>query len=97
MGLGGWFASIWKTKIGTIAGERVSLDGIEHAKIRALYHDERVHACLVCASVSRRPSRPVVLRSVWGSGCVRMYMCVCACGFTGVSVGCGSGSGNAQQ
>lgn len=52
MGLGGWFKPIWKTHVGTIAGERVSLDGIEHAKVRALYYDERAHACLVCASAS---------------------------------------------
>ena len=35
----------------TIAGERLSLDNIEHGKVRR-FHDPRVHAALVCGSIS---------------------------------------------
>jgi hypothetical protein len=35
----------------TVAGERLSLDAIEHAKIRR-FRDPRIHAALVCGSVS---------------------------------------------
>ena len=35
----------------TVAGERLSLDGVEHGKIRR-FGDPRIHAALVCGSVS---------------------------------------------
>jgi hypothetical protein len=38
-------------KFTTIAGERLSLDGIEHGKLRR-FGDPRIHAALVCGSVS---------------------------------------------
>jgi hypothetical protein len=41
----------------TVAGERLSLDAIEHAKIRR-FADPRIHAALVCGSVSCPTLRP---------------------------------------
>eukprot|EP00040_Diaphanoeca_grandis_P013114 m.66281 g.66281 ORF g.66281 m.66281 type:complete len:287 (+) comp23668_c0_seq1:325-1185(+) len=50
--LSGYFSLIWKQKVGVFAGQHVSLDSIEHDRIRTIFKDDRVHACLVCASVS---------------------------------------------
>mmetsp|Transcript_8114 Transcript_8114/g.20751 ORF Transcript_8114/g.20751 Transcript_8114/m.20751 type:complete len:282 (+) Transcript_8114:99-944(+) len=50
--LGGVWRPIWKQPVGTLAGEVVSLDGIEHGHVRSIFQDARVHACLNCASVS---------------------------------------------
>jgi hypothetical protein len=41
----------------TVAGERLSLDAVEHAKIRR-FADPRIHAALVCGSVSCPTLRP---------------------------------------
>lgn len=41
----------------TVAGERLSLDGIEHGKVRR-FEDPRVHAALVCGSMSCPTLRP---------------------------------------
>jgi hypothetical protein len=43
----GGFSSTWAT----VAGERLSLDAIEHGKIRR-FGDPRIHAALVCGSAS---------------------------------------------
>lgn len=50
--LNGYISPIWKQKVGVFAGQRVSLDGIEHDRIRTVFQDARAHACLVCSSVS---------------------------------------------
>eukprot|EP00930_Biecheleria_cincta_P003874 TRINITY_DN104788_c0_g1_i1.p1 TRINITY_DN104788_c0_g1~~TRINITY_DN104788_c0_g1_i1.p1 ORF type:complete len:300 (+),score=39.87 TRINITY_DN104788_c0_g1_i1:65-964(+) len=49
--------SLWKEKLGTIAGQKVSLDNIEHDRVRASLAWQanvgaRIHACFVCGSLS---------------------------------------------
>lgn len=44
--------SIWKAKIGTVAGVEYSPDEIEHEVIKENFHDPRTHFALVCASLS---------------------------------------------
>lgn len=41
----------FQRKLVEVAGERLSLDDVEHAKVRR-FHDPRVHAALVCGAVS---------------------------------------------
>ena len=38
-----------------VAGEPLTLDDIEHARLRANYHEPRIHFALVCAAVSCPP------------------------------------------
>jgi hypothetical protein len=56
---------VWKTRTFTVAGERLTLDQLEHQKARPLT-DGRVHAVLNCASVGcpPLPPRPLVGRSI---------------------------------
>ncbi len=49
---GGLFRSIWKTRIGIVAGREHALDDIEHSILRKEFKDPRVHMAIVCASVS---------------------------------------------
>lgn len=42
---------VWKRTAGTLGGEAVSLDDIEHRRLRTL-REPRVHFAIVCASVS---------------------------------------------
>lgn len=42
---------VWKRTAGTLGGETVSLDDIEHRRLRTL-REPRVHFAIVCASVS---------------------------------------------
>lgn len=48
--------TVWGLRAGTVAGEVVSLDDIENLKLRnppnGWTEDSRLHACIVCASVS---------------------------------------------
>jgi hypothetical protein len=49
--------SVWKEKLGTVAGTKVSLDDIEHTFVRngesaKINGQGLVHACFVCASLS---------------------------------------------
>ena len=41
----------WKAKITTVAGERLSLDDIEHGIMRPIFRDPRVHYAVNCASI----------------------------------------------
>lgn len=41
----------WKTREWRIAGEILSLDEIEHQKLRAQLHEPRIHFAIVCASI----------------------------------------------
>jgi hypothetical protein len=43
---------VWKQRAGTLAGSSVTLDFLEHGVLRAEWAEPRVHACLVCASLS---------------------------------------------
>ena len=44
--------TVWDSRAGIIGGEAVSLNNIEHNKLRLVFAEPRVHACLVCASAS---------------------------------------------
>ena len=47
----------WKQVRWTLAGDRVSLDNIEHGLIRPLFHDPRIHFAVNCASIGCPPLR----------------------------------------
>jgi Protein of unknown function, DUF547 len=49
---GSLFRSIWKQRIGIVAGREYALDDIEHGLLRKEFKDPRVHMAIVCASVS---------------------------------------------
>ena len=48
---GSLFTPVWKKPVGTIAGEPVTLDQIEHAILRSM-GEPRIHFAIVCASLS---------------------------------------------
>ncbi|MFQ5482470.1 MAG: DUF547 domain-containing protein [Nitrospinaceae bacterium] len=48
---GGVFTSVWKKKAGVVGGRSVTLNEIEHEILRQM-GDPRIHAAIVCASVS---------------------------------------------
>ena len=63
--VGSIFRSVWAREAGTIAGRSVTLDEIEHKILRPM-GEPRIHAAIVCASVScpplsREPYRAVRL------------------------------------
>jgi hypothetical protein len=41
----------WKQQVWTAAGEKLSLDDIEHKKLRAELKEPRIHFAIVCASI----------------------------------------------
>ncbi|MFQ5804218.1 MAG: DUF547 domain-containing protein [Candidatus Methylomirabilales bacterium] len=49
---GSLFRSIWKKKVGVIAGKEYALDDIEHDILRKELQEPRVHFAIVCASLS---------------------------------------------
>jgi Protein of unknown function, DUF547 len=51
--LGGFLSTPWKPKWIPLLGEKVSLDGIEHERLRARgrYDDPRIHFAVNCASI----------------------------------------------
>lgn len=55
---GGRFVSIWKIKVGTVAGKKYALDDIEHAILRPVFKDPRLHSGINCASLSCPDLRP---------------------------------------
>lgn len=42
---------VWKSKQWTVAGELVTLDGIEHQILRKRFSEPRIHCAIVCASI----------------------------------------------
>ena len=44
--------SIWKKKVGMVAGKAYALDDIEHAILRKQFTEPRIHFAIVCASLS---------------------------------------------
>ena len=42
----------WAAKFFTIGGDKMSLDNIEHGKLRKEFDDPRIHFAIVCASMS---------------------------------------------
>jgi hypothetical protein len=49
--VGSWLRPVWKRPAGVVAGRTVTLDEIEHGILRPL-GEPRIHAAIVCASVS---------------------------------------------
>lgn len=49
--VGNIFSPVWKRTAGSLGGESVTLDDIEHARLREM-GDPRMHFAIVCASVS---------------------------------------------
>ena len=43
---------VWDVVAGTIGGKELTLNQIEHKILRAKWREPRVHACIVCASIS---------------------------------------------
>lgn len=52
--LGSFFSPVWKAKAGTIGGRSYTLEEIEHKILRPM-GEPRIHAAIVCASVSCPP------------------------------------------
>jgi hypothetical protein len=64
--LGSIFSPVWDRRWFTVGGEKVSLGHIEHEVLRRQFADARIHAAIVCASMScpnlaRVPYRPAML------------------------------------
>lgn len=55
---GNWLTSIWKAKVGVVAGRERALDEIEHEILRKDFREPRVHFAIVCASLSCPDLRP---------------------------------------
>jgi len=53
--IGGFLRSPWKKDLVTVAGEDLTLDGIENDILRPRYDDPRLHFALNCAAVSCPP------------------------------------------
>ena len=51
MGGGVFQTGPWRTKLVEIAGQRVSLDDIEHRILRPIWQDHRIHFAVNCASL----------------------------------------------
>ena len=49
---GSLIQSIWKKKVGMVAGKAYALDDIEHDILRKQFMEPRVHFAIVCASLS---------------------------------------------
>lgn len=49
--IGNWLRPVWKRVAGTIDGKPVTLDEIEHGRLRTM-NEPRLHFAIVCASVS---------------------------------------------
>ncbi len=60
--VGNVFRSVWKRPAGTIGGQTLSLDDIEHKRLRKM-NDPRIHMAIVCASVSCPDLRMEAYRS----------------------------------
>lgn len=46
------FSSIWKKKVGVVAGKTYSLDEIEHDILRGKFQEARIHFALNCSAIS---------------------------------------------
>ena len=51
-------APVWDMPAGMVAGQRVSLNHIEHEQLRKVWDEPAVHGCIVCASASCPNLRP---------------------------------------
>lgn len=55
--IGGFLKGPWDQRVVPLFGERVTLNHIEHDRIRARFNEPRVHFALVCASIGCPPLR----------------------------------------
>ena len=60
--IGSFFSPVWKRPAGKIGGRSYTLDEIEHQILRPM-RDPRIHAAIVCASLSCPPLRREPYRS----------------------------------
>ena len=44
--------SVWDQPAGTVGGQEMSLNDIEHRQLRLVWNEPAIHACIVCASAS---------------------------------------------
>ncbi|HHP7246188.1 MAG TPA: DUF547 domain-containing protein [Elainellaceae cyanobacterium] len=54
---------VWRIRNFEIAGQRKTLDNIEHQTLRIEFNEPRIHAALVCAAISCPPLRPEPYRA----------------------------------
>jgi len=54
--VGGWFTQVWDIEAGVVGGKMRTLNEIEHEILRKM-EEPRIHAAIVCASVSCPPIR----------------------------------------
>lgn len=59
---GGWIKAVWDFDAGSVAGRTRTLSEIEHGILRPI-GDARIHAAIVCASVSCPPLREEAYRA----------------------------------
>jgi hypothetical protein len=59
---GGWITAVWDIDAGLVAGKMRTLTEIEHKILRAM-NEPRIHAAIVCASVSCPPLRAEAFRA----------------------------------
>lgn len=55
--IGGWFSNPWKMDSVELFGREMTLDHLEHGRIRVFYNEPRIHFALVCAAKSCPPLR----------------------------------------
>ena len=55
--------AVWDRPAGIVAGKAVTLNDVEHRILRARWREPRVHACIVCASISCPDLRAEAFRS----------------------------------
>ena len=53
--------TVWDQPAGTVGGQVVSLNDIEHKQLRLVWNEPSIHACIVCASASCPNLRPEAL------------------------------------
>jgi len=56
--------AVWTTKIGVVAGDSYSLDEIEKGRLLPRFNDNRIHASVVCASISCPDLQPSAFSAV---------------------------------
>jgi len=64
-------APIWDAVAGELGGDAVSLNDIEHRRLRLVWDAPELHACIVCASISCPPLAPFAFRAATLEGDMR--------------------------
>ena len=55
--IGGWFSNPWKMDSVNLFGRKMTLDHLEHGRIRVFHNEPRIHFALVCAAQGCPPLR----------------------------------------